>query len=895
MIPFLLSVLAVVTPTNYTLHYEWDFAKPDACEGWHANGHFTDVSCDEGSLKARAVDWDPFFTCTKLAIPAKAAQCVLVQIRADKGGAGQLYWTADTSGVHGGFDAKKVTDFTIRGGEQEEVYIFPFWHKEEQIRQLRLDLYEGAAFEITSIAILDAEESQPTQDTLTWEFNSTSTAPCWHAFNDGHTWMAPPLHVPVQDAAWLILEAESTAHTTLNLCWSTTAMTGCRKETLYISDDNRSSLYLLELQGNPQWSGHLVGLCLEVPEPENIHLQGIRLSAEPEGPPDLRVRYFGFENALNRAARAETLMARFVNHGAGCVMPSALQLILPEQLRLIDGPKYEEIKGLSHGESLDFRWTLESAETGSFPVALKEGGSPAAETVLSFETPFFGSAPYVPEPQPIKTSRRILAYYFPGWDNVAKWDCIRDTAPQRKPLLGYYDEGKPACVDWQIKWAVENGISCFLVDWYWCEGKQYLLHWFDAYRKARYRDQLQVAIMWANHNPPHTHSREDWRAVVREWIDNYFSLPGYYQTDGKPAVYIWDAVAIRSDLGGSEAAADALTEAQVMAQEAGYKGISFVSLQHSMNKEEIAALSREGYYGQTSYHEWGDADKVALTPAQGRFEDVVATAPGAWEKRRAISGNLSYIPVVDTGWDSRPWHGSNARVLQGRSVEGFKALLQEAKAYCDTYDQDEIILGPLNEWGEGSYIEANLEFGFGMLEAVREVFSLEQSESFPQNLGPRDLGLGPYDFPLRSMTYVWDFNTGQDDWAVLMGIHALRTDSGMLCFESSTNDPALTISLNKLQAQRFNKLHIRMNVEGSVPENATAQVFWTFGDGGFSEAQSISFALFRDEEFHDYVLDLARHPRWHGKLGTFRFDPCNFKDARIRIDEIAFRQEALAD
>ncbi|MCB9784225.1 MAG: glycoside hydrolase family 99-like domain-containing protein [Candidatus Omnitrophica bacterium] len=90
-----------------------------------------------------------------------------------------------------------------------------------------------------------------------------------------------------------------------------------------------------------------------------------------------------------------------------------------------------------------------------------------------------------------------------------------ETFPIRKPMLGYYDEGDPECVDWQIKWAVENGITCFLVDWYWIQGKQHLTHWFEAYKKSKYQDDLKVAIMWANHNPPGTHSREDWREVTK--------------------------------------------------------------------------------------------------------------------------------------------------------------------------------------------------------------------------------------------------------------------------------------------------------------------------------------------------------------------------------------------
>ena len=47
-----------------------------------------------------------------------------------------------------------------------------------------------------------------------------------------------------------------------------------------------------------------------------------------------------------------------------------------------------------------------------------------------------------------------------------------------------------------------------------------------------------------------------------------------------------------------------------------------------------------------------------------------------------------------------------------------------------------------NEWGEGSYIEPNREFGFGDLEAIRSVFA--KPGNWPQNIAPSDVGLGPY-------------------------------------------------------------------------------------------------------------------------------------------------------
>ncbi|MGB9797900.1 MAG: glycoside hydrolase family 99-like domain-containing protein, partial [bacterium] len=54
-----------------------------------------------------------------------------------------------------------------------------------------------------------------------------------------------------------------------------------------------------------------------------------------------------------------------------------------------------------------------------------------------------------------------------------------------------------------------------------------------------------------------------------------------------------------------------------------------------------------------------------------------------------------------------------------------------------------ILLDNWNEWGEGHYIMPHREYGFGYLDAVREVFC-----DAPKNhidLIPEDIGLGPYE------------------------------------------------------------------------------------------------------------------------------------------------------
>lgn len=883
---------AVFTAGEYGVLQEWTFDSPGDCAAWRANGHLAEVSCQEGVLKGRTTDWDPFFSCGGLDLPARPGQAVRLRIRATTGGKGQLFWTGQTTGQYGGFDQAKTTEFTVHGTDVEEIYLLPCWHHEGTIRQLRLDLYEGAAFEIESIAILEPPAATESTASLRWDFTADAALSEWSSLNGGRLLLAPPLNIPTEDLGWASVTLRADADTSIGLHWSTSATLGSRHETLYLSGDGTARCRHIELQAAPGWEGHLVGIHLDIPEPEQVTVERIILAAEPEGPPELEAAYFGFENAVSRAGRPESVLAQVANHGAGKALTGALRLELPEGVSLLEGPVFQEMDGLLHGETTHVRWTVQAAAPGTCRAVLDgDADLELAASALAFAPSFSVDAAYVPEPIPLQTSHNIMAYYFPGWNVPEKWDCIRNTAPIRRPLLGYYDEGNPECVDWQIKWAVENGISCFLVDWYWSAGNQHLQHWFDAYRKAHYRDLLKVAIMWANHNAPGTHSRDDWRNVTREWIDNYFTLDSYYQVNGKPVVYIWAAGNIRRDLGGSAEVAAAFAESQEMARAAGYGGIVFISLRHDMTEKEIALLAEEGYDGQTSYHEWGDALSMAPATTQGRYDDMVATVAEAWEKRRAISEPLQYTPVVDTGWDSRPWHGPNATAFHGRTVAGFRKILEAARAYCDHHGEKDIILGPVNEWGEGSYIEPNLEFGFGMYEAIRDVFGQGKPEDWPKNFGPRDAGLGPYDFPVITPSFQWNFDEDADGWTAFMGIDQFRAEEGNLCFKTTNTDPAITRSIKDLRAARYGKVHIRMQVTGEIPEQAAAQLFWTIGAGKTLEAQSHSFALERDGAVHEYVLDLDDHPRWRGTITSLRFDPCNFSGAELCIEAFAFNRQ----
>ena len=76
---------------------------------------------------------------------------------------------------------------------------------------------------------------------------------------------------------------------------------------------------------------------------------------------------------------------------------------------------------------------------------------------------------YVPEPKPVTSDYIVAAHYYAAWKKGAAqlhngFEDLHDY-PERTPLMGYYDEENPEVCDWEIKWAVEHGINCFIHCW----------------------------------------------------------------------------------------------------------------------------------------------------------------------------------------------------------------------------------------------------------------------------------------------------------------------------------------------------------------------------------------------------------------------------------------------
>ena len=747
---------------------EWRFDRDGDFEGWQPNAHLTDVAVTNGELRCRAVGSDPILELqTRLAVQADPWDVIELRLKADRDGLAEIFWSNTTTGRYGGFSQEKSTRFPITGDHEWHPYqVRPFWHPDGQIVRLRFDLYDATSFELDSFRILKA--AVPALRAVP-EFDFASGAQAWRGADGAEVLatngalavilraasglaVAPPVRFPAGQRTNLSLRLAVDRGRYATLMFATAARAGLQRFSFPIYADGREHTYNLDPRTSRHWDGEIIALALR-PTDEvgaTAHLRWLRASDQPQGEPELAVRYFGVEEFPVRAGPDFTLAAKVANAGGATISNLVATVRLPEGVRLIT-PLQTAHPFLAPGQDVTLRWTVAARKprAGTATVEVHAPNSPAATAVARLDftaIPKSAQRGYVPVPKPVRGPIEVGAYYFPGWPGAKQWQPIQ-AFPERRPVLGWYREGDPEVADWHIKWAVEHGITFFIYDWYWVRGQRQLEHGLhDGYFKARYRSLLKFCLLWANHNPPDTSSREDCLNVTRFWIENYFRQPEHVMMDGKPVVIIFAPENLTRDL-GPDKVRSVLDAMRAECARAGLKGLYFMARVNSAAEARQAAA--EGYDAVTSYT-WPHLG-VPAGEFRAPFATILEGYRHQWQ-HILDTADIPLVPPVCGGWDSRPWHGENDFIRFDRTPELFRQHLLEARQFLENNPtsprlRNMLILEAWNEWGEGSYIEPHTEYGFGYLDAIRS--ALTPARAPHADVAPVDVGRGPFDVPGR--------------------------------------------------------------------------------------------------------------------------------------------------
>ena len=389
---------------------------------------------------------------------------------------------------------------------------------------------------------------------------------------------------------------------------------------------------------------------------------------------------------------------------------------------------------------------------------------------------------YVPVPEPVQSDYTIACHYYPGWKKggIVKHNGFYDLHdyPERTPLWGYYDESSPEVFDWQIKWAVEHGINCFIHCWYRKKenfGKPvtvddlrlgHAIH--EAYFNCRYQNYMKFAIMWELAWGLAKDKDDLINNLLPFWVENYFSNPNYLKIDNKPVLFIYLLKNQVEQFGGIEQTREAFDALREEIKKYGFEDIHltadhlcqnvYVTNQYWDNLDTYKAL------GMDSNFQYGW--QVAIEDiTKEQFDDYMKAGgflPSDfvldWFKKQ-IDQRAEYDPnytmyTASSMRDPEPWYkifGFDEKGPMLRfnfTIPEFVEHLKYVKKIIDSLPETSagknlLVLDNWNEWSEGHYIAPNAEHGFKKLQVVRQIFT--KCDNLPDYRMPDAVGLGPYD------------------------------------------------------------------------------------------------------------------------------------------------------
>lgn len=373
---------------------------------------------------------------------------------------------------------------------------------------------------------------------------------------------------------------------------------------------------------------------------------------------------------------------------------------------------------------------------------------------------------YLPQYYPTDVNDRAWGKGFTEWTNVAKAkpQFRGHYQPQIPADLGFYDLRLPEVREEQAQLAKEHGVEGFCYWHYWLGNGRKLLDLPFREVLESGKPDFPFCLGWANHswskktwtvdnNAEDTMIAEQLYPGEEDYINHFYDvLPAfkdkrYITVEGKPLFLVYDPFSIP----------DTTTLINIwnkLARKNGLSGVYFVARPTSISlssrelqslllrnkKDKITKMSEKRYHDMMAIGYDGICSNT-ITYAE-------LMAGGSWKTgiRRFINKYtpinmvqkyeyreiIKYLnidaereddifPSIIPRFDRTP-REPGARVFANSTPELFHESVQNALGLImdKEYDKRILFLVAWNEWGEGNYIEPDLKFGHGYLEALRD-------------------------------------------------------------------------------------------------------------------------------------------------------------------------------
>lgn len=361
----------------------------------------------------------------------------------------------------------------------------------------------------------------------------------------------------------------------------------------------------------------------------------------------------------------------------------------------------------------------------------------------------------------------VAAYIWPAYtgdeprtrifwpEGIGEWQSVKNAVCKfpghdwpRKPLWGYVNEADPYVMQMQIDAAADHGVNVFIYDWYWYDRRPFLETCLNnGYLKAKNNDRVKFYLMWANHDVRNiwdirtSHDNENiiWLAAVdrpeferlaRRIIERYFHHPSYYTIDGKPVFNIYDLQNLVDGLAGIKPTREALDWFRDECVRSGLPGLHLQLTQWAerpMNLSGVdsgATQTRAKTAEELGFDSMTHYQYVHFTDVDRDYAAILPDVTAEWQ-RLDREHSIPYFPHVSLGWDNNPrFKEFRPNVVKNATPAEVKKAFEAARTFLDQHpDRPPLVtVNSWNEWTETSYLEPDDLYGYGYLEAIREVF-----------------------------------------------------------------------------------------------------------------------------------------------------------------------------
>lgn len=342
---------------------------------------------------------------------------------------------------------------------------------------------------------------------------------------------------------------------------------------------------------------------------------------------------------------------------------------------------------------------------------------------------------YLPQFHPIKENNIWWGEGFTEWSNVSKTRPLFKThyQPRIPAELGYYDLRMNSVQERQAEMAGEHGLTAFAFYHYWFSGKTLLQKPIEDFVNNENID-FSFLLCWANENWTRSWDglnkdilleqcyEDGWEVKYAEDISVYLKSPKYYRRGGRPVLLIYNVSAIPNCKKCMDSMREAFVEFGVGDVEivaVWFYGVEYDAALYGVDgfsefpphrldfigaRSDILPMLDEEFSGNIYNYEAMVNAKIQLIKSNSNLDVELGVMCG-WDNsaRRLLKSDIFHgaTPAIFRKWFAVAYQGSLNRKLSTK-----KPIL---------------FINAWNEWAEGAYLEPDVKYGTGYLEAIDSV------------------------------------------------------------------------------------------------------------------------------------------------------------------------------